>query len=99
VFAALPNTVNTPEIQIPVTESPHALVDLLVQAARFPDARVTTIDGLRVDFPDGFGLVRASNTTPILVLRFEGTTQAALERIQLRFRELVRAVRPALAGW
>ena len=99
VFAALPNTVNTPEIQIPVTESPHALVDLLVQAARFPDARVTTIDGLRVDFPDGFGLVRASNTTPILVLRFEGTTQAALERIQTRFRELVKAVRPALAGW
>ena len=99
VFAALPNTVNTPEIQIPVTESPHALVDLLVQAARFPDARVTTIDGLRVDFPDGFGLVRASNTTPILVLRFEGTTQVALERIQTRFRELVKAVRPALAGW
>ena len=99
VFAALPNTVNTPEIQIPVTESPHALVDLLVQAARFPDARVTTIDGLRVDFPDGFGLVRASNTTPILVLRFEGTTQAALERIQTRFRELVKAVRPTLAGW
>ncbi|WP_298134723.1 phosphomannomutase/phosphoglucomutase [Acidiferrobacter sp.] len=99
VFAALPDTVNTPEIQLPVSESPHALVDLLVAAARFPDGKVTTIDGLRVDFPDGFGLIRASNTTPILVLRFEGTTQAALERIQARFRELVTKVRPALAGW
>ncbi len=99
LFAALPNTVNTPEIQIPVAESPHALVDLLIRAARFPDAKVTTIDGLRVDFPDGFGLIRASNTTPILVLRFEGTTQSALERIQSRFRELVRAVRPMLAAW
>ncbi|WP_297444419.1 phosphomannomutase/phosphoglucomutase [Acidiferrobacter sp.] len=99
VFAALPNTVNTPEIQLPVTENPHALVDLLIQAARFADAKVTTIDGLRVDFPDGFGLIRASNTTPILVLRFEGTTRAALERIEARFRELVKAVRPALAGW
>ncbi len=100
VFGALPNTVNTPEIQIPVTaESPHTLVDLLVQAAHFPDGKVTTIDGLRVDFPDGFGLIRASNTTPILVLRFEGTTQEALGRIQTRFRDLMNGVRPALATW
>lgn len=99
IFAALPNTVNTPEIQIPLSESPHAVVDLLVKAARFPDAQVTTIDGLRVDFPDGFGLVRASNTTPTLVLRFEGTSATALTRIESRFRELVRAVRPQLADW
>ena len=99
IFAALPNTVNTPEIQIPVTESPHALVDLLVAAADFPDAAVTTIDGLRADFVDGFGLIRASNTTPILVLRFEGNDQAALDRIQSEFRVLVARVRPELAAW
>lgn len=99
IFAALPNTVNTPEIQIPVTESPHALVDLLVAAADFPDATVTTIDGLRADFVDGFGLIRASNTTPILVLRFEGNDQAALDRIQSGFRALVARVRPELAAW
>jgi len=99
IFAALPNTVNTPEIQIPVTESPHALVELLVKAADFPDAVITTIDGLRADFPNGFGLVRASNTTPILVLRFEGTTEEDLQRIQARFRELMTKVRPDLAAW
>ncbi|MHB8254504.1 MAG: phosphomannomutase/phosphoglucomutase [Acidiferrobacter sp.] len=99
IFAALPNTINTPEIQIPVTESPHALVDLLVAAAHFPDAAITTIDGLRADFADGFGLIRASNTTPILVLRFEGTNEAALARIQSQFRALVAEVRPELAAW
>ena len=99
IFAALPNTVNTPEIQIPVTESPHALVELLVAAAHFPAATVTTIDGLRADFADGFGLIRASNTTPILVLRFEGTDQAALDRIQSEFRRLVAGIRPELAAW
>lgn len=99
IFAALPNTVNTPEIQIPVSESPHALVELLVSAAEFPDAQVTTIDGLRVDFNDGFGLIRASNTTPILVLRFEGNDETALARIQSRFRALVKTIRPELADW
>ena len=99
IFHELPNTINTPEIQIPVAESPHAVVEELVRAARFPDAKVTTIDGLRVDFPDGFGLVRASNTTPILVLRFEGNDEAALSRIQDRFRALLQEVRPELAVW
>lgn len=99
IFAALPNTVNTPEIQIPVTESPHALVELLVAAAHFTGATVTTIDGLRADFADGFGLIRASNTTPILVLRFEGNDKAALDRIQGEFRALVARIRPELAAW
>lgn len=99
IFAALPNTVNTPEIQIPVTESPHALVELLVAAAHFTGATVTTIDGLRADFADGFGLIRASNTTPILVLRFEGNDKAALDRIQAEFRALVARIRPELATW
>ncbi|HUW99028.1 MAG TPA: phosphomannomutase/phosphoglucomutase [Acidiferrobacter sp.] len=99
IFGELPNTVNTPEIQMPVAEDPHAIVDLLIAAAQFPDATMTTIDGLRADFADGFGLIRASNTTPILVLRFEGNDAAALARIQSQFRALVHQVRPALATW
>ena len=63
--------------------------------AAFPvPATINTIDGLRVDWPDGFGLVRASNTTPVLVLRFEGHTQAALDRIQKAMLELLHAVKP-----
>jgi phosphomannomutase/phosphoglucomutase len=95
VFAALPNSVNTPELHLKLVEGEqHALIQELVAAADFPDARVTTIDGLRADFPDGFGLVRASNTTPVLVFRFEGDTPEALARIQARFRELILRVRP-----
>ena len=98
VFAALPNTVNTPELNLKFAEGEHfAVIKELVARASFPDAKVTTIDGLRADFPDGFGLVRASNTTPVLVFRFEGDSREALERIQKRFRELVRSVRPEVA--
>ena len=57
-------------------------------------AKVNTIDGVRVDWPDGFGLIRASNTTPVLVLRFEGQTQAALDRIQADMLVLLRSVKP-----
>lgn len=95
IFRSLPNTVNTPELQLKMKEGEHyALIKELVARASFPDAKVSTIDGLRADFPDGFGLVRASNTTPILVFRFEGDNATALERIQSRFRELLRANRP-----
>jgi phosphomannomutase/phosphoglucomutase len=95
IFASLPNTVNTPELNIKFAEGEHhRAIKELVRQADFPDGKVTTIDGLRVDFPDGFGLVRASNTTPVLVLRFEGDTPQALERIKQRFRELIRSVRP-----
>jgi len=98
IFAALPNTVNTPELNLKFAEGEHfAVIKELVKRAHFPDAKVTTIDGLRADFSDGFGLVRASNTTPVLVLRFEGDNQAALERIQNRFRELLLAARPGIA--
>ncbi len=62
--------------------------------ANFPAARVSTIDGLRVDWPDGFGLVRASNTTPVLTLRFEGHTQEALHRIEQDMLALLRQVKP-----
>jgi len=98
IFAALPNTINTPELNLKFAEGEHfTVIKELVQRASFPDARVTTIDGLRADFTDGFGLVRASNTTPVLVFRFEGDNKEALERIQKRFRELMLSVRPGMA--
>jgi phosphomannomutase / phosphoglucomutase len=97
VFAELPETVSTPELKIHLEEGePPQVIQRLVAQARFPDARVTTIDGLRVDFPDGWGLVRASNTTPCLVLRFEADTEEALERIQQQFRELLEEARPGI---
>jgi phosphomannomutase/phosphoglucomutase len=98
IFASLPNTVNTPELNLKFAEGEHFIViKELVKRARFPDAKLTTIDGLRADFADGFGLVRASNTTPVLVFRFEGDNPEALERIQKRFRELVQTTRPGIA--
>ena len=73
----------------------HRVVQTLREQARFDGAdEVVTIDGLRAEFPDGFGLVRASNTTPVLVLRFEGDSAAALERIQSQFMAALRAVKP-----
>jgi phosphomannomutase/phosphoglucomutase len=95
IFDALPDNINTPELNLTTAEGEnHPLVDKLVAAANFPGAKITTIDGLRVDFEDGFGLVRASNTTPCLVFRFEAETQSALERIQNDFRELVFSQEP-----
>jgi phosphomannomutase/phosphoglucomutase len=97
VFAALPNSMNTPELNLKFAEGEHfAVMKELVAAASFPGARVTTIDGLRADFSDGFGLVRPSNTTPVLVFRFEGDNAQALERIQAAFRELMQRVRPGM---
>jgi len=97
IFAALPNTVNTPELNLKFAEGEHyAFMKKLLAQADFPDARITTIDGLRVDFSDGFGLVRASNTTPVLVFRFEADNEAALARIQDRFRKLLQATQPGL---
>lgn len=98
VFRDLPDSVNTPELNITLAEGENfGFVDRLRELADFPDARITTIDGLRVDFADGFGLVRASNTTPALVIRFEADSEASLGRIQGRFRELLHRVRPDLS--
>jgi phosphomannomutase/phosphoglucomutase len=97
IFHALPNTVNTPELNLKLAEGEHfALIKELVARAHFPDAKLTTIDGLRADFADGFGLVRASNTTPVLVFRFEGDDKPALERIQGQFKNLLNRVKPGL---
>ena len=97
ILAALPDTVNTPELHLQMAEGEHhALVSKLVKQAKFDGATITTIDGLRADFTDGFGLVRASNTQPVLVFRFEGVDAAALKRIQEAFRTLLTGLRPDL---
>lgn len=94
---ALPDSLSTPELHIGLAEGePRRLMQRLRQEARFPDAReVIDIDGLRVEYDDGFGLIRASNTTPSLVLRFEADDERALARIQAEFRSLVGALLPA----
>jgi len=97
LLEALPAGVSTPEIKVDAPGGdPHALVERFRTAASFEGARASTIDGLRVDWPDGWGLVRASNTTPVLVMRFDADTQEALERIQGQFREQLLALEPSL---
>jgi phosphomannomutase/phosphoglucomutase len=88
VFEALPNSFNTPEINIAIPDAEKFIfMDKFAAQAVFDGGEVNTIDGVRVDFTDGFGLVRASNTTPNLVLRFEGTSPQSLERIRSMFLE------------
>jgi phosphomannomutase len=95
VLNALPTSFSTPELNVACAEGEHhAVIEKLRKTATFEGAVVTDIDGLRADYPDGFGLVRASNTTPVLVLRFEGETPEALERIQKHFMSQVLAVKP-----
>jgi phosphomannomutase len=98
VLEALPRSCSTPELHVPCPEGQaHALAEALAQRADFPGAQVCTLDGLRVDWPDGFGLVRASNTTPVLTLRFEGHTRQALERIERDLMALLRELKPDAA--
>jgi len=96
VLDALPTSFSTPELNVACAEGePHAVVAQLIERARFEaPARVSTIDGLRVDWPDGFGLIRASNTTPVLVLRFEGQTPEALHRIEAGMLECLQQIKP-----
>lgn len=97
LFREFPVTCVTPEIKVATSESAKfAIVDRLAAAADFGDAAVTTIDGIRVDYPDGFGLVRASNTSPVLSLRFEADTPAALARIRERFQAELASIDTAL---
>ena len=88
VFAELPDSVNTPELQIMFEEGEHyAFMEKFKQQADFDNAEIITIDGMRVNYPQGWGLIRPSNTTPCLVLRFEADSQAALDEIQHKFRQ------------
>ncbi|MEQ1806845.1 MAG: phosphomannomutase/phosphoglucomutase [Burkholderiaceae bacterium] len=96
VLDALPTSFSTPELNVACAEGePRRVVEDLKRTASFPGAaELITIDGLRVEYDDGFGLVRSSNTTPMLVLRFEGHTPAALERIQTAMLAALRSVKP-----
>jgi phosphomannomutase/phosphoglucomutase len=95
---ALPDAVSTPELNIACAEGePHPLVARIAETESFPGATdVIRIDGLRVEYPDGFGLARASNTTPVVVLRFEAENAAALARIQDEFRKVLARAKPGL---
>ena len=98
VLKGLPNATSTPELNIKMNEGePFALVDKLKAEARFEGAQsILTIDGVRVEYADGFGLARPSNTTPVVVLRFEADNQAAIERIQADFRRAIEGVWPGV---
>jgi len=92
IFATLPKGVSTPELHIHMQEGQnHPFIARFRERAQFDGARITTIDGLRADWSDGWGLVRASNTTPVLVLRFDADSAAALKRIQDAFRAQILA--------
>jgi phosphomannomutase/phosphoglucomutase len=99
VLEALPDAISTPELHLKLAEGEnYALIDRLRQTAKFDGAReIITIDGLRVEYADGFGLARPSNTTPVIVLRFEADDAAALKRIQEDFRRALLAVKPGAA--
>jgi phosphomannomutase len=96
VLEALPDSSSTPELNVACAEGEAPrLVARLLEEAKFPGAEsIVTIDGLRAEYADGFGLIRASNTTPVLVLRFEGQTQGALRRIEADFMAALRRVKP-----
>lgn len=96
---ALPQDQSTPELKLPLAEGePHALIARLQQDGRFPTSQsINTIDGVRAEYADGFGLARASNTTPVIVLRFEAQSAEALQRIQGEFRAALLALKPDAA--
>jgi phosphomannomutase/phosphoglucomutase len=99
-FDAIPDSISTPELQIPLEREGenHRLIAELQKSARFEGATdIVTIDGLRVEYPDGFGLMRASNTTPVVVLRFEADNEAALARIQRDFKQVLTKAKPGVA--
>jgi phosphomannomutase/phosphoglucomutase len=93
IFDSLPDSINTPELQILFDEGEHyKFMDKFIDESIFEDATTNTIDGIRVNFADGWGLVRPSNTTPCLVLRFEASDQQNLNKIQNIFREKILAI-------
>jgi phosphomannomutase / phosphoglucomutase len=97
IFRALPDSLNTPELRLELEEGEqHELMRELVAAAHFERGTLNTIDGIRVDFDDGFGLARASNTTPTIIIRFEADDEISMNRIKSVFRDLFRSVRADL---
>ena len=97
VLNSLPNDVSTPELKVQMEEGEnHAFIEVFQEKARFVDARISKIDGLRADYDYGWGLVRASNTTPILVVRFEADSEESLEIIKEAFRLQMISLNPDL---
>ena len=95
VFAALPNSINTPELKLAIAEDKKfAFMQAFQNTVEFPNASMSKIDGVRAEFKDGWGLVRASNTSPYLILRFEADSKEALQRIQALFAEALLARDP-----
>ena len=98
IFAELPDSFNTPELQIDFEEGEHyKFMDKFINEANFGDADTITIDGIRVNYAEGWGLIRPSNTTPCLVLRFEANDESTLNQIQNTFREQLLAVDSSLS--
>ncbi|WP_284047937.1 phosphomannomutase/phosphoglucomutase [Marinobacter sp. ATCH36] len=99
VFEDFPEDISTPELNVSVSEeTKFELMERLAKEGSFGEANISTIDGIRVEYTDGWGLCRASNTTPVLVLRFEAETEEALERIKAVFREQLQKVAPDLVA-
>jgi len=97
LFSALPNSINTPELKVAIAEEKKFnFMHTFQQGINFPGATISRIDGVRAEFSDGWGLVRASNTSPYLILRFEADTQEALQRIQALFAKHLLALEPHL---
>ncbi len=97
LFHDFPDSINTPELKLPLPEAEKfKFMEAFVRYAKFPDAKVTTIDGVRADFKDGWGLIRPSNTTPYLILRFEANSQESLIRIQSIFRQQLLSLKADL---
>jgi phosphomannomutase len=93
IFNELPDSFSTPELDWQFEEGEHfAFMDKLKAVADFPNGKLFDLDGIRVDFADGWGLIRASNTTPILVIRFDADTPEGLERIKTIFRTEVQKI-------
>ncbi|MCK9637094.1 MAG: phosphomannomutase/phosphoglucomutase [Methylobacter tundripaludum] len=98
VFADFPDSINTPELNVALEEGENfSFMDSLLKAANFTGGKITDIDGMRVDFSNGWGLVRASNTTPSLVIRFEADSDAAMLSIQEQFRRVMKKIKPDIA--
>lgn len=93
IFSALPDSLSTPELQLKIDDERKFLfMDKLAESAHFPNAKICTIDGIRVDFSDSWGLVRASNTTPSIVFRFEADNEIALEKVKSKFRQWLHSL-------
>lgn len=95
LFAELPNGVSTPELRLPLAEDQHAgFMAKLIEKMSVPGVEVSNIDGLRIEYEDGWGLARPSNTSPNIILRFEGEDEQALERIKSEFRDVIQKIVP-----